>query len=445
MANSISLKNDYPNISKSLELYNRATQLIPKHSQTLAKSPSQFVFGSAPIYLQAGKGSHVWDVDGNEYIDLIMGVGPISLGYAYPKVDEAIKNQLNQGITFSLPHPLEIEVSEMLREIIPNAEAVRFSKIGNDVTAAAVRLARAYTGRDQILLCGYHGSQDWYIGVTEWNKGVPKSVQDLTYTFNYNDIQSLKDAIDHNVAAVIMEPVTFEFPKNNFLQEVKEICTQNGSLLIFDEMWTGFRISLGGAQEYFGIKADLATFSKACANGMPIAVLAGRWDIMKLLEEEVFFYGTFGGETLSLAATKATLEELKEKNVPQYLNEKGAILRDGYNDKARSLGMDYTRAEGYGYRSAIKFDPVGSTSLELKTLVQQEMIKRGVLWGGYNTMSFSHTDDDINYVLSAYEDTLPILKKAVDENNVRGYLRGATIEPSIRRIHSFNTKPKKKQ
>jgi glutamate-1-semialdehyde aminotransferase len=166
---------------------------------------------------------------------------------------------------------------------------------------------------------------------------------------------------------------------------------------------------------------------------------------MKLFEEEVFFYGTFGGETLSLAATKATLEELKEKNVPQYLNEKGTILRDGYNDIARSLGMDYTRAEGYGYRSAIEFDPVGGTSLELKTLVQQEMIKRGVLWGGYNTMSFSHTDDDINYILSAYEDTLPILKKAVDENNVRGHLRGATIEPSIRRIHSFNTKPKKKQ
>jgi glutamate-1-semialdehyde aminotransferase len=172
-------------------------------------------------------------------------------------------------------HPLEVEVAEMINEIIPNAESVRFSKTGADVTSAAVRVARAFTGREKILCCGYHGWHDWYISVTDRNKGIPNIIQDLTFTFNYNDIQSLKDSIDDETAVVILEPFVFEPPKDNFLHELREICTKNGTLLIFDEMWTGFRISLGGAQEFFDVKADLATFSKAIANGMPIAVLTG--------------------------------------------------------------------------------------------------------------------------------------------------------------------------
>ncbi len=444
MPNRVKFNDNYPVIEKSNELYEKALKLIPSTTQTLAKGPQQNIKGIAPKYLLRGKGSHVWDVDGNEYIDFNMGIGPLSLGYAYPKVDEAIKKQLEDGITFSLMHPLEVDVAELINEVVPNAEAVRYSKTGADVTSAAIRVARAYTGRDKILCCGYHGWHDWYISVTDRNKGIPKSTGDLTFTINYNDIQSVKDSIDSEIAAIILEPFVFEPPKDNFLQELRKICDENGSLLIFDEMWTGFRIAIGGAQEYFGVNADLATFSKAIANGMPISVLTGRKDIMKVLDNEVFFYTTFGGEALSLAAAKATIMELRDRNVPKYLAEKGKILKDGYNKITSGLGLGYTKCIGYECRSLITFDAKAGNPLEMKSLVQQEMIKRGILWGGFHNMSYSHNDDDINYTLKVYEDVLPILKKAVDENNVKGYLKGEPVEPVFRKVSNFNTKPKQR-
>jgi len=444
MLNKIEFNKDYPSIEKSDELYQKALELIPCTTQTLAKGPQQNIKGIAPKYLAKGKGSHVWDVDGNEFIDFNMAIGPLSLGYAYDKVDEAIKKQLEDGITFSLMHPLEVEVAEMLNRIIPNAESVRFSKSGADVTSAAVRVARAFTKREKILCCGYHGWHDWYISVTDRNAGIPQALQDLTYTFNYNDIQSVLDSIDEDTAAVILEPFVFEAPKDNFLHKLREVCDKNGTLLIFDEMWTGFRIAIGGAQEYFGVKADLATFSKAVANGMPIGILVGRKDVMSVLENDVFFFTTFGGEALSLAAAKATITEFKEKNVPAYLAKQGKKLKDGYNGIAEELNMPYTKCVGYECRSLMKFDASVGNTLEMKSLVQQEMIKRGILWGGFHNMSFSHTDEDIAYTLKTYRDVLPILKKAVDEKNVRGYLKGEPVEPVFRKVSNFNTKPKKK-
>lgn len=444
MANKISLNNDYPAIGKSNELYERALGLIPSVTQTLAKGPTQYVNGSSPKYLVKGKGSRVWDADGNEYIDYNMGIGPLSLGYAYPAVDEAIKRQLEDGITFSLMHPLEVEVAELIRDVIPNAEAVRYSKTGADVTSAAVRLARAYTGKNKILCCGYHGWHDWYVSVTARNMGIPEAVQAITYTFSYNDIDSLRNSIDDDTAAVILEPVVFQEPKNNFLNEVASLCEAKGIVLIFDEMWTGFRMALGGAQEYFGITPDLATYSKAIANGMPISVLTGKRKIMDLAENDVFFYTTFGGETLSLAAVKATVNELRDKNVPKYLNAQGKKLKDGYNEIAGKLGMDYTKAAGYNWRSIMTFDASTGDPLLQKSLVQQEMIKRGVLWGGFHNMSFSHTDADIDYTLKAYEEVLPMLKKAVEQNNIRSLLRGEPVQPVFRKTDNFNMKPVKK-
>jgi glutamate-1-semialdehyde 2,1-aminomutase len=444
MPNKIEFNNDYPSIKKSDELYQKALELIPCTTQTLAKGPQQNIKGIAPKYLAKGKGSHVWDVDGNEYIDFNMAIGPLSLGYAYDKVDEAIRKQLDDGITFSLMHPLEVEVAEMLNKIIPNAESVRYSKSGADVTSAAIRVARAYTKRNKILCCGYHGWHDWYISVTDRNAGIPNVIQDLTFTFNYNDIQSVIDSIDEDTAAVILEPFVFEAPKDNFLQKLREACDKNGTLLIFDEMWTGFRIAIGGAQEYFGVKADLTTFSKAVANGMPIGILLGRKDVMSVLEKDVFFFTTFGGEALSLAAAKATISELMEKNVPAYLAKQGKKLKEGYNKISEELNMPYTKCIGYECRSLITFDASEGNPLEMKSLVQQEMIKRGILWGGFHNMSFSHTDKDIEYTLKAYRDVLPILKKAVDEKDVRGYLKGEPVEPVFRKVSNFNTKPKKK-
>lgn len=444
MANKINLTNDYPSIENSNRLYKRALGLIPSVTQTLAKGPSQWINGAAPKYLVKGKGSHVWDADGNEYIDYLMGVGPLSLGYSYPKVDDAIKRQLEDGITFSMMHPLEVEVAEMIRDVIPNAEAVRYSKTGADATSAAVRLSRAYTGKNKILCCGYHGWHDWYIAVTARNLGIPEAVQAISYTFNYNDIDSVKNSIDNDVAAVILEPVVFQEPKDNFLHKLADLCKEKNVVLIFDEMWTGFRMALGGAQEYFGIVPDLATYSKAVANGMPISILAGRKEIMKLADEDIFFYTTFGGEALSLAAAKATIAESRDKRVPEFLDKQGAKLKNGYNLIVQKLGIDFTRAVGYNWRSMATFDEKAGDPLIQKSLMQQEMIKRGVLWQGFHNMSFSHSDNDVDYTLKALEESLVILKRAVEQNRLKELLRGEPVQPVFRKTDNFNMKPLKK-
>jgi glutamate-1-semialdehyde aminotransferase len=433
MPNKVCFNEDYPVITESEALYARAIGLIPAFTQTLAKGPTQFVKGVAPIYLRNGSGCRVWDVDGNEYIDYVMGVGPISLGYCYETVDRAIREQLQKGISFSLVHPLEVEVAELLRNIIPNADSVRYSKTGADVTSAAVRLARAYTGREKVLCCGYHGWHDWYIGSTSRGLGVPEAVKELVSTFEYNDIDSLLDQIDVDTACVIMEPFLFQFPEDGFLQEVRSICNKSGALLIFDEMWTGFRLAIGGAQSYFKVDADIACFSKAIANGMPLSVITGKRDVMQLLEEDVFFYTTFGGETLSLAAAKATIIELIDKRVPQYLDNIGSRLRDGYNDIADALDMPYTRCIGAGCRTMVTFDSSAGDPLYLKSLMQQLLIKKGILWSGFHNLSYSHKDEDIDYTLKAYRSVLSELKEAVDTGTVAERLLGEPLQPVFRK------------
>src|ERR1700759_5396616 len=329
MPNTISFNENYPDITMSQELYERAKPIMTPVTQTLAKGPGQYIDGIAPKYLKKGQGAHVWDVDGNVYLDYNMAIGPVSLGYAYPRVDDAIIAQLKDGITFSMMHELEVELAELIHRIIPNAESIRISKTGADVTSAAIRVARAYTGRKKVLCCGYHGWHDWYISVTSRNGGIPQEIQDLTSTIDYNNIESVKEALDEDTACVILEPFVFEAPTNNFLQELKALCEANGTLLIFDEMWTGFRIAVGGSQEYFGVVPDLACYSKAFANGMPISLLTGRRDVMQLFQDEVFFFTTFGGEALSLAAAVATIQEMIEKDVPADLAAKGKKLKDG--------------------------------------------------------------------------------------------------------------------
>jgi glutamate-1-semialdehyde aminotransferase len=445
MPNGIGPNPDYPSIAASDELYARALRLIPAATQTLAKGPGQYVRGVAPKFLQRGKGSHVWDVDGNEYIDLNMGIGPISLGYAYPAVDEAIRAQLEEGITFSQMHPLEVEVAEMIAGLVPGAEGIRYSKTGCDVTSAAVRLARAFTGRDGVVCCGYHGWHDWYIGTTDRYRGVPLDTRAMTRTFDYNDIDSAAEAISNETACVIVEPSLFELPRPGFFEELRRLCSLRGALLILDEMWTGFRVALGGAQERFGVQADLACFSKAIANGMPLSVLTGRREVMRLLDREVFFFTTFGGEALSLAAARATLQVMVAHGVPRRLEELGNTLRDGYNRVVASLGIDWSRCVGVGCRSMVVFEARGAASgadpLEMKSLVQQELVKHGVLWSGFHNLCFSHTEEDARVVLDAYAQALTVLKDALAGAGVPEALRGAPVEPVFRRLPTSNRPP----
>jgi glutamate-1-semialdehyde 2,1-aminomutase len=443
MANKIDFNATYPDITHSDELYARAVQIMHPVTQTLAKGPGQFMKGLAPKYLKRGKNAHVWDVDGNEYIDYNMGIGPLSLGYCYDKVDEAIIEQLKDGITFSLMHEMEVELAELVHSIIPNAESIRISKTGADVCSAAVRISRAFTGRKKVLCCGYHGWHDWYIGITSRDKGIPEETKNLTSTFDYNNIQSVIDSLDNDTACVILEPFVFEAPKDNFLQKLQDACRKNGTLLIFDEMWSGFRIALGGAQEYFGITPDLAVYSKAFANGMPISLLTGRKDVMQLFEKEVFFFTTFGGEALSMAAAIATITEMKEKKVSVALDKMGAVLKEGYNKIATELGIDsWTKCSGYNCRTIVTFDASAGDPLILKSFVQQEMIKRGILWAGFHNMCFTHTEQDLAYTLKAYREVLALLKDAQKENKVASLLKGEPLEAVFRKVSNFNMKPK---
>ena len=313
---------------KSEELLEKALKLIPLGSQTFSKSITQLPFGVSPYFVEKAKGAYFWDIDNNKYLDFSNALASVTLGYCDPDVDSAVKKQMEYGVTFSLPHTLEVDVAKMLIDAIPCAEQVRFAKNGTDATSGAVRVARAFTGKERVAVCGYHGWQDWYIGSTTKNLGVPKCVQNLTHTFKYNNIDSLTNILEEypkEFAAIIMEPMSGEYPKDNFLEKVKELAHNSGALLIFDETVTGFRVSNGGAQELFGVIPDLATFGKGLANGYPLSAVVGREKYMSVMKD-IFFSGTFGGETLSLAAAKAVLEKIKKEKVLEHLNKLGMYL-----------------------------------------------------------------------------------------------------------------------
>ena len=424
----------FPDITQSEALLQRANGLIPSQTQTLAKGPTQYVRGVAPVYLERGSGCEVTDVDGNTFIDLTMGVGPLILGYCHPEVDEAIRRQLDRGITFSLMHRLEVELSERIRQLVPGAEMVRFSKTGADVTSAAVRVARAVTGRNRVLCCGYHGWHDWYAGTLPRDAGVPGAVSAMVSSFDYNSMDSLRSKLTADVACVILEPTIFEAPNPDFLQQVRKACSDNGSLLIFDEMWTGFRIALGGAQAHYDVTADLACFSKAVANGMPLSVLTGQRRWMEALEDEVFFYTTFGGEALSLAAAQATLDVLERENVPAVLSERGRQLTEQLQRMIRSLDLEGLGVVGMPARTMLTFDARFGDPLLQKSLLQQELIRRGVLWTGFCNLAYAHDEDHLARVLAAFGESLDVLASARRDGSLAQQLRGTPVQPVFRRV-----------
>lgn len=424
-------------LTRSAELASRARRLIPGGSQTFSKAPTQFVQGVAPNFITRGRGSHVWDADGNEYIDYPMALAPVVLGHADPEVTEAVVLQIQDGTTYSLPHLLEVEVAELLVELVPCAEMVRFAKNGSDATAGAVRVARAFTGREVVACCGYHGWQDWYIGTTTRNKGVPKAVQELTRTFAYNDLAGLEKIFAEQpgrVAAVVMEPTGVVEPQPGFLAGVKELTHRHGAVLVYDEIVTGFRWAIGGAQEFFGVTPDLACCGKAMGNGYPIAAVMGRRDLMEVFDE-VFFSFTFGGETASLAASKAVLEKLRREPVIPHLWEQGQKLKDGYNTLAAAFGVAaHTACVGYAPRSVLTFkDASGAESLLLKSLFQQECLKRGILFSGGQNLSYAHSNADIEHTLRVYRSAMEIFADALRAGDVERRLEGPPVQPVFRR------------
>ena len=365
---------------ESERLLERALKVIPNGTQTFSKSRTCYPAGVSPFYAEAAKGSFLWDADGNEFIDFTSALTAVLLGYSDPDVASAVSEYFLIGDPiYTLPYRLEIEVAEMLVDMVPCAEMVRFGKNGSDATTGAVRLARAHTGRDHVAMCGYHGWHDWSNGMSGRNLGVPQAVKDLTHVFEYNNIESLQRLFKDRpgqYACVIMEPMNSQWPQDDFLKEVKDLAHANGALFILDEVITGFRFAVGGAQQLFDVTPDLATFGKAIANGYPLSALVGREEIMQTLNN-VHFSFTNAGECLSLAAAKATLTKIKEENVPAYLKKLGVSIPGGGHPAWRHLNI---------------FN---------KTLFMQEMHKRGILCLGTVNLNYSHTKEDVDKLIQA--------------------------------------------
>jgi glutamate-1-semialdehyde 2,1-aminomutase len=431
---------------ESRRLQAKSHALIPGGSHTYAKGDDQYPEAS-PLFIARGEGSHIWDADGNEFIEYGMGLRTVTLGHGFKSVTDAAYRQMRQGTNFSRPAAIEVEYAEEFLAVIINADMVKFAKNGSDVTTAAVKLARAYTGRDMVAVCAEHpffSVDDWFIGGTETNAGIPKAIQELTVSFRYNNLDSLKEMFSSHperIACVIMEAATSEEPRGNYLNAVKQLCETNGSLFILDEMITGFRWHLNGAQSTYGIVPHLSTFGKGMSNGFAVAALAGKREIMKLggLEhnrERVFLLSTtHGAETHALAAAQETLRVYQQSDVVARLYRQGERLRAGIAESIARHGVSpFFEVMGrpcnliYATR-----DSTGRPSQAFRTLFLQELIRGGIVAPSF-VVCFSHSDEDIDRTVSAVDEALGVYKKAL-EGRIEEYLQGRPVKPVNRRYN----------
>lgn len=419
-------------LEKSEELWKEACNTILSGCQLYSKGPETHIKGVSPIYIEKGKDAHVWDPDGNEYIDYDMGLGPILLGYCYEPVDNAVIAQMKKGMGFSLVAPIEVEYAKLCIENIPCAEKVRFLKTGSSATEGAIRIARAYTGKKHIIRGEYHGWHEWTTAAESVRQGgIIDEVRKYVHKFDYNDIDTLEKLFEKykgEIAAVITEPVIIDEPQNDFLNKIKEICHANEALLIFDEVVDGFRFSIGGAQKYFGVTPDLATFGKAAANGMPLSIIAGKREIMDAVDKNIFISTTFGGETLSLAAGIAVMNELKNKDVTKRIWSIGERLQTETNLMADRIGVPI-KLKGYHCRMTFEYkDYNGKHNWLYNSIFMQECVKRGVLLGWSIFPCYTHADKDIEFTLNVFEDAMKVYKKALESKHPENFMEGTPLK-----------------
>jgi glutamate-1-semialdehyde aminotransferase/Ser/Thr protein kinase RdoA (MazF antagonist) len=415
-----------------------AALYIPGKAQTMSKYPEQYVRGASPVALSHGKGCMVWDLDGNKYIDLCLGLGPMILGYGNERINNAVKQQIDKGTIFSLPHSKEVELARVLTKIIPCADMVKFFLNGGDATTAAVRLARGHTGKNHVAKCGYHGWLDWTIATKEnRNLGVPAEVKALTHNFEYNNPDSLKQLFEQypaQIGVVVMEPANVTMPSNNFLQKVKNIAHQHGALLVFDEIITGFRFALGGAQEYFGVTPDLACFGKAMANGFPISCVTGRSDVMASFTK-VFASTTYGGYAPGIVAALETINIMQKEPVHKHIWQQG----DRFIQQAQSILQQYTipaDIQGLGPHPVLNMRRENDQeNRELLSVFIQEMALREVLTHSSILIGYSHKEEHIDQSLRAFEQSCKIMQAALHSGNIPSFLKGPVIAPRGR-VHT---------
>lgn len=422
--------------TKSEELLKREIEVSPLAAQTFSKSYRYFCRGIAPSYMDHGEGCYIYDVDGNKFIDFMCALGPITVGYNDPTVNEAVINQVHKFASGSLQSELEVQLAEKLCEIIPCAEMVRFVKNGGDATTAAIRLARAYTGREVVLMSGYHGMHDWSIGASSNNKGVPKAVCELTKNFTYNDLGDLEKKLQENeVAAVILEPIQSNGPKEGYLEGVKELTHKYGAILVFDEVVSGFHYALGGAQEVFGVSPDLVAFGKGMGNGYPISAVAGRKDLLKQIEEGVFISTTFGGDSIAMAASLATLNILSQPGYYEHIIKIGTMIRNGIQERIDKYDLnEVLSVSGMPAHCGLAFEGHGSLSyLDIQSVYSQTMIQNGILVFAIYFLNSHHTEKEAQAYLDATGKAFALIRKAIDEDSVDGILLGGKVDPVFRR------------
>jgi len=425
---------------RSRELSRRAHAVIPGGAHTYAKGDDQYPV-EAPGFIVRGAGCRVWDADGNEFTEYGMGLRAVTLGHGYAPVVAAVQRALADGTNFTRPAPLELALAERMVALIPAAEMAKFAKNGSDATTAAVKLARAHTGRDKLLYCRtqpFFSTDDWFIGTTAMGAGVPRAVRELSIGFDYNDASGLAACFDEHageIACVILEPAAADEPKPGFLESVRELCDRHGALLVFDETITGFRWHLRGAQTLYGVAPDLSIFGKALGNGFAIAALVGRREVMRLGgldhdRERVFLLSTtHGAETHALAAALAVIDAYEERDVVAILERRGERLRAGIEAAARDAGV----AARFGVRGrpqnlvyATK-DAAGEPSQAFRALFLQELIRRGVLAPSF-VVSAAHGDDDVDRTIAAVAGALGVYRRAL-EDGVERHLVGRPLKP----------------
>lgn len=432
--------------STSEAMQRRAHELIPGGAHTYAKGDDQYP-ESAPAFIVRGKGCHAWDSEGNEFIEYGMGLRAVTLGHAFEPVIEAAARQMQLGANFTRPATIEVEAAEAFLQFIEGADMVKFAKNGSDVTTAAVKLARAYTNRDLVAICGdqpFFSTDDWFIGTRQMNAGIPRAVSELTLTFHYNDLNSLEELFERHpgqIACVLLEAEAGTQPKPGYLQGLKDLCEQRGALLIFDEMITGFRWHVGGAQKFHGVVPHLSTFGKALGNGFAISALAGKRDIMKLggLDHDqprVFLLSTtHGAETHALAAAIATLRTYAEQDVIKTLWRQGEMLRELVEKSVAEFQLqEYFKVLGRPCNLVFATrDQNREPSQMFRTLFMQEMIRRGVIAPSF-VVSFAHGNAEIEKTAEAAHESLSVYRKALDEG-VEKYLLGRPVKPVDRRFN----------
>ncbi len=428
------------------KLWKKAKKVIPMGTQLLSKNSDQFLPGQWPSYFKKAKGIEVWDMDGNRFFDFtLMGVGSCVLGYADADVNKAVKRVIDECSMCTLNSPEEVELAEVLLKMERWAGMVRYARTGGEAVAIAVRIGRAFSGRDNVAFCGYHGWHDWYLSANlAWDKnldghllpglkplGVPRGLYGTSFPFNYNKIGELEEIVKRNeIGVIVMEPVRSSYPENGFLKKVRVIADRYKAVLIFDEITSGFRMKVGGAYTLFGEVPDIVVYGKAISNGYPMAAVVGKSEIMEKAEDS-FISSTYWTERIGPAAAIATIKKMRAKGVPSHLIKMGKRIMGGWKEIAEETGM---KIKISGIPPLPKFSFEYENARELMTLFTQEMLKKGFLARDSVYVSYSHKEKDVDRYLSAVSEVFRIIKKGMDKDRIKDMLKGPVAAQGFKRL-----------